>query len=117
MTLGKFFLISLIVVLVFSCENATDSGVYSNGFSSAENKLSSSSVNASGLLIRLGITAFQYGTHGLRVDKVLKYALRSDEVDLERFVNKRVSLEATKIAGYPVDSGPEFLEVTEVIEQ
>ena len=114
--LGKLFLISFIFVLVLSCENAANGngGASPSGFSAAEDDLSLNRIDASGLLIRLGITAFQYGTHGLRVDKALKYALRSDEVDLERFVNKTVHLEATKIAGYPVDFGPEFLEVTRI---
>jgi len=66
-------------------------------------------VEVSGVLEELGITTFQYGTHTIG-----GYALRSSSVSLDDFVGQSVTVVGTKIAGYPVDGGPEYLDVTEV---
>lgn len=66
-------------------------------------------IEISGVLEKLEVTTFQYGTHYLS-----GYALISKTIELDSFVNKNVSVIGTLIDGYPMDGGPEFIEVIEV---
>ena len=66
-----------------------------------------------GVIAVQGITTYQYGTHTLTTDAQF-FALRSATIDLDQFVNQMVVIRYEKIQGYPVDGGPEYLEVLEV---
>ena len=66
-------------------------------------------IEATGVLRTQGITTYQYGSHVLG-----EYALRSSSVNLDDFVDQTVTIVGEKIDGYPVDGGPDFLEVSEV---
>jgi hypothetical protein len=67
----------------------------------------------SGKIAALGMSTFQYGTHTLTAgDKT--YALKSSQVDLKAYEGKEVILKGIKVAGYPVDGGPEFVDVQEI---
>jgi hypothetical protein len=73
-------------------------------------------VTAGGRLVELGMTVWMYGTHGL-VDSdtgEYLYALTSDPVDLELFEGSEVTVRGNLVEGYPVDTGPPYLEVFEV---
>ena len=70
-------------------------------------------IELSGTIEKAGMSTFQYGTHILKsVDKT--YALKSSKLNLDSFTNKQVTLKGTKVEGYPVDNGPDFIDVTEV---
>ncbi|WP_285058211.1 hypothetical protein [Pedobacter ginsengisoli] len=70
-------------------------------------------IELSGKLEKLGMTTFQYGTHVLKTaDKT--YALKSEKVNLDGFVDKQVTLKGTKVDGYPIEAGPDLLEVQEI---
>lgn len=60
-----------------------------------------------------GITSYQYGTHILSTEKTF-HALKSEEVNLDNYVGKTVSLKVERIQGYPVDGGPDYYNVLEV---
>jgi hypothetical protein len=66
-----------------------------------------------GTIEEQGITSYQYGTHLLNTRDHF-YALKSDAVDLNEYLNEEVSIVAEKIPDYPVDGGPEYLLVLEV---
>ncbi len=66
-----------------------------------------------GLLIKQGITTYQYGTHTL-LKEGQTYALKSSTVNLNNYLDKTVTVKGEKIKGYPVDGGPEFIDVKEV---
>ncbi|TDH29256.1 hypothetical protein EXU57_04100 [Segetibacter sp. 3557_3] len=66
-----------------------------------------------GLLKKLEVSSWQYGTH-IITDEGNKYALKSSTVNLDNFVDKVVTIKGSKIAGYPVDNGPDFIEVKAV---
>jgi hypothetical protein len=55
-------------------------------------------------------TVFQYGTHFLECADT-GFALKSSLIDLDQYAGGRVTISAKKIEGYPVDSGPVFLDV------
>ncbi len=62
-----------------------------------------------GILVRQGITTYMYGTHVLS-----GYALRSSGIDLYDYEDQTVSIIGYKVEGYPVDFGPEYIEVVEI---
>lgn len=68
-----------------------------------------------GQIERTGITSYQYGTHTLTGDDTF-YALKSEKIDLTHYEGKTVTITAEKIEGYPVDGGPEYLNVVQVKE-
>ncbi len=61
----------------------------------------------------IGMTSWQYGSHTLTNDETF-FALRSEKVDLKQYEGKHVKLNAVKVEGYPVEGGPEFLEVLSI---
>ncbi|MBJ10581.1 MAG: hypothetical protein CMP66_03870 [Flavobacteriales bacterium] len=63
-----------------------------------------------GILQKQGITYYMYGTHVISV-----YAIRSDLVNLDDFINRNVTIIGYKIDGYPVDGGPFYIEVTDLV--
>lgn len=69
-------------------------------------------LEADGLIKRQGFTTYMYGTHVLKDDneKTL-YALKSDNIKLDVFVDLYVTVKGDLISGYPVDGGPDYLNV------
>jgi len=69
-----------------------------------------------GKLSKRGVTTFQYGTHLLDAgDKT--YALKSSKVNLDGFAERQVVLKGTRVEGYPLENGPDLIEVLEVRAQ
>lgn len=66
-----------------------------------------------GVIEKQGITTYQYGTHVIMSEESY-YALRSSTMDLDAFVSKEVTLTGEIISGYPVDGGPEYIEVKDI---
>ena len=66
-----------------------------------------------GVIKRSGITIYMYGTHTLSSD-AKTVALQSTTIDLDRYINKTVIVEGKKIEGYPVDDGPELINVERI---
>jgi hypothetical protein len=74
-----------------------------------------------GLLETSEVTTYQYGTHSLKgnvldgnpdnMTKKVLFALKSDLVKLDHFNGKKVIVTGNKIAGYPIENGPDFIEV------
>ena len=96
----KLLFLLFIAFAMISCNTAKQAG--SKGL-----------VKLSGKIEKLGMTTFQYGTHILTVD-AKTYALRSSKVDLNAYVDKEVTLKGTKVDGYPIENGPDLIEVEEV---
>jgi hypothetical protein len=112
-------LIALIAGMAVSCEKETTNG---NGIPSSENPTQStertdgSTIVLDGEIYALGcFTSFMYGTHGITTDGV-NYALTSELVQLDDYIGVPVTIHAEVVAGYPIDGGPEFLNVTEIIQ-
>jgi hypothetical protein len=59
------------------------------------------------------MTTYQYGTHLLKTaDKT--YALGSKKLNLDLWIGKVVSIKGIKVKGYPLEGGPELIEVSSV---
>jgi hypothetical protein len=86
-------------------------------FPSCKKETECKSTTASGVIHKQGMTTYQYGTHTLVDDngKTI-YALKSknSKLNLDNYIDKNVEIKGHKIIGYPVDGGPEYLEVTKV---
>jgi hypothetical protein len=67
------------------------------------------SIEITGIIQKQGITTYQYGTH-----TISGYALRSSSLNLNDYINQNVTVVGHKIDGYPVDGGPDFIEVEEI---
>ncbi|MFD2518201.1 hypothetical protein [Salinimicrobium flavum] len=68
-----------------------------------------------GTIEQQGITSYQYGTHTLTNEETF-YALKSETVNLDDYLDREVTVVAEKIEGYPVDGGPDYLLVLELKE-
>lgn len=67
-----------------------------------------------GTIQEQGITSYQYGTHTITTIDDDFYALKSDAVDLNAYLDEEITIVAEKIAGYPLSGGPDYLLVLEV---
>ncbi|RZL34152.1 MAG: hypothetical protein EOO96_10780 [Pedobacter sp.] len=68
-------------------------------------------VSVTGTIEKIGMTTFQYGTHIIKTEDK-SYALKSERINLDEFLNKKVTVKGEKVKGYPLSGGPEFLDVS-----
>lgn len=67
-----------------------------------------------GTIEEAGITTYMYGTHVIS-DSEKYYAIKSDNIDLDHFVHKEVTIGGEIISGYPLNIGePVYVNVLEV---
>ena len=119
------FLKTLIVFAAFSVFNACTKDETSDPV----NK-----IKISGVISKPELTFYQYGTHILTladsaftdstfIDSTFTnstfrdstfFALKSDNINLDQYIGKKVTVSGNKIQGYPVDGGPEYINVTEI---
>jgi len=66
-----------------------------------------------GTIQQQGMTSYQYGTHTISNEDTF-YALKSENVDLDDYLDEEVTIVAEKIEGYPLEGGPVYLLVLEV---
>jgi hypothetical protein len=71
-------------------------------------------VTFTGLLQEQVITTYQYGSHTIS-DGTTGYALTSETIELDQYIGDTVTIEGVKKDGYPVEDGPDYVEVTAVI--
>lgn len=90
-------------------------GITAVGCGTTKQSDNSSTLTLSGKLEEMGMTTFQYGTHKLQSEGKT-YALKSS-LDLNRYINKEVTIKGSRVAGYPVENGPDFIEVSAVTEK
>lgn len=96
MTIKKLMCIgTLICFISISCDNNV--------------KKNANSIEVSGVVQKQGMTTYQYGTH-----TISNYAIRSNTIDLDNYIDKNVTVIGTKIEGYPIDGGPDYLEVEKI---
>ncbi len=70
-------------------------------------------ISAKGKIEVLEVSTWMYGSHILLDENgSSSYALTSDIIDLNKYNNSVVTVYGDLIDGYPVDSGPEYLNVT-----
>ncbi|TKC06506.1 hypothetical protein FA048_14920 [Pedobacter polaris] len=94
----RILLLSLFVAVISGCTSMKDSNTATR-------------VTATGTIEKLGMTTFQYGTHILKAENKT-YALKSTRINLDTYINKKVTIKGNKVSGYPLEGGPELIDVT-----
>lgn len=83
-----------------------------------EGAASSGPVSATGIVEKPEMTTYMYGTHAITDDATgTPYALTSEDVDLDAYVGKEVTIYGAPVPGYEggeIEGGPALLEVGEV---
>ena len=97
----KLIILSLFVAVMSSCGSMRSSAT-------------GESVSMEGKITKLGMTTFQYGTHSINYAGK-PFALRSSSLNLDNYVDRQVTLKGVKVDGYPVEGGPELIDVSEVV--
>ncbi|HEU4716315.1 MAG TPA: hypothetical protein VFU15_00700 [Bacteroidia bacterium] len=82
-------------------------------FSSCVKIKNETQVSFYGTLEKQGITTYQYGTHTI-VNGNTTYALKSETINLDNYAGRNVTITGSKIKGYPIDGGPDYIDVTSV---
>lgn len=70
-------------------------------------------LTATGIIRSAGITTYMYGTHvlvSLTTGRTL-YALKSETIRLDDYSGRKVTVKGALVSGYPVDGGPEYMDV------
>ena len=95
----KLILIAIISFFILNCDNP----------------ITSNQTSAKGALKKQGETSYMYGTHVLKNDdgKTI-YALKSSSIKLDNYEDKYVCVEGKLVKDYPVDGGPNYLEVKDI---
>jgi len=93
----KIVVLSLFVAVFSGCTSFKDSNT-------------SKHVTVTGKIQKIGMTTYQYGTHIIKGEKT--YALKGGSINLDLYLDKQVTIKGTKVKGYPLAGGPEFVEVT-----
>ena len=104
----KNILLILVSSIIFIACNKDQNENLPSGYDLCDNI--SGLCEITGTLQKQGITYYMYGTH-----VISGYALRSDLVSLDDFINLNVTIIGYKIDGYPVDGGPVYIEVTDLV--
>ena len=78
-------------------------------FSCTNKENNNNLIETTDIIQKQGITTYQYGTHTNS-----DYALRSSSVNLDDYVGQSVTVVGQKVEGYPVDGGPDLLEVEKI---
>lgn len=84
-------------------------------FSACQEDIPEDQVELQGIIREMGTTTYGYGTHIIENGDEF-YAIKSDNWDLNFFLNKYVTAVGEKVPGYPIDGGPEFVNVYEIQE-
>jgi hypothetical protein len=95
-------LISLFIVFFTSCEKE-------------EGKPAAYQIELEGKIEEIGPTFWMYGTHKITYNGKL-FALKSSTINLDKYLNKKVTVWGDRVNGYPVDFGPEYIEVKRLIK-
>lgn len=79
------------------------------------NKIKDEGVKRGGILTAVQMSTWMYGTHVLSDDtgKPLT-ALNSQKINLDKYEGEKVEVRGTLKDGYPIDLGPEYLEVQSI---
>ncbi|RNL55702.1 hypothetical protein [Pedobacter jejuensis] len=68
-------------------------------------------VTATGKIETIGMTTYQYGTHILKAENKT-YALKGGSINLDQYLDKTITIKGRKVAGYPINGGPDLVDVT-----
>ena len=71
-------------------------------------------IETEGVIEELGASYWMYGTHVLKQDDQILYALRSSDIELELYEESTVIILGNLIEGYPLEGGPPYVDVKKI---
>ena len=72
-------------------------------------------ITAVGTIKEQGTTTYMYGTHILINDiGQTSYALTSDTINLDNYIDQEVTIKGDLVDGYPVDGGLDYLNIKSI---
>lgn len=79
-----------------------------------------------GTISKQEVSFHQYGTHTFKGNvlddnpenkhKKIQFALKSDKINLNKWIDKDVIITGRKIEGYPIEGGPDYINVIQIEE-
>lgn len=108
--LTLYFFGSLLIIFTATCNNTSTT----EEERSVTAVINENAMEITGTIEEQGITSYQYGTHTITTANDEFYALKSNVVNLDEYLNQEVTIVAEKIDGYPLSGGPDYLLVLEV---
>ena len=96
----KVLLLCLVIALFTNCEKE-------------EGIIGEYQYELKGEIQKMGPTWYMYGTHQIRSNRAT-YAIKSNTVDLDKYLNKKVTIWGDPIPGYPIDFGPDYIKVKRI---
>ncbi len=97
----KILMLMLVIVALSSCGsimNAADNG---------------KTITLTGRVEKLGLTPFRYGSHSIKMRGQV-YSIKSSSINLDNYLDRQVIIKGNKVPGYPLEGGPELIEVTDI---
>lgn len=115
MKLSKLLIVGILFgFVIVSCNNYKNKVENENEIIVDDNEnIDSDTIVVTGVLHKQGITTYQYGTHTISENNKL-YALRSSSLNLDEYLSQNITIVGERIDGYPVDGGPNYLEVIKI---
>ena len=101
----KTFLILILCISFLACERSINLPAPFDPYNTVTGLC-----EITGIIQKQGVTSYQYGTH-----IISEYALRSNSVILDDFINYNATIIGYRIEGYPIDGGPVYIEVTDIV--
>ena len=101
----KFIIILILAVSFLSCERSENPPPSYDPCNTV-----TGICQITGTIQKLEVTTWMYGSH-----LISGYALRSNSVILDDFINYNVTVIGYRIEGYPTDGGPVYIEVTDIV--
>ncbi len=111
---SRLLIVCMCILIFAACKSTTSTSISSSQLN--ENK-SATTATASGIIQEQGVTTYQYGTHVLLdMQGNTQYALKSNIIKLNNYIGKKVTVQGVPVDGYPIEGGPEFMEVVTINE-
>ncbi|MDX1754075.1 MAG: hypothetical protein R3259_12855 [Salinimicrobium sediminis] len=102
------FVAFLLLISAQTCNNTSETP------NTNTTEVNSERMEITGTIEQQGMTSYQYGTHTITTADDEYYALKSEAIELDNYLNEEVTIVAEKIEGYPLSRGPDYLLVLEV---
>ena len=96
----RIAILSLFIAVISGCSAVNNNSSFGKGV-----------LKITGVIEKPGVTTYQYGTHVLKAEDKT-YAIQSESIDFDSYLNRKVEITGRKVSGYPVDGGPELIRVT-----
>lgn len=115
---------------IMNLSNSTPQAITSNNIQivkrASEISQEQSKIMWTGTISKQEVSFYQYGTHTFNgkilstnsenLNNKVTLALKSDKINLDKWIEKEVIITGKKVKGYPIENGPDYVNVTQIKE-